>query len=60
MQADIGGEVKLTNDWAKNLLRQMGFVKWKACSKAKVNPEHLKEFLLEIKNIVTMDQIPHS
>ena len=52
-----------SNDWAKNLLRRMGFIKRKACSKAKVNPEHFEklkeEFLLEIKNIVTMDQIPH-
>lgn len=39
----------------------MGFVKLKACSKAKVIPEQfdkLKEkFLLEVKNIVAMDEI---
>ena len=36
--SDIGGGITLTNEWAKNLLKQ-GFVKRKACSKAKVNPE---------------------
>ena len=29
---DVHGEIKLTNDWAKNLLRRMGFVKRKACN----------------------------
>jgi len=51
--SDVGGGINLTNEWAKNLLRQMGFVKKKACSEAKVNPvqfDNLKEeFLLEIK-----------
>ena len=61
--SDNGGGIKLTDEWAKNLLKRMGFVKCKACSKAKVNPEQFEklkeEFLLEIKNIVTMDEIPH-
>ena len=59
---DGGIKVKLTDDWAKSLLKRMGYVKRKACSKAKVNVERydqLKdEFLLEIKVIVTMDEIP--
>ena len=41
----------------------MGFVKRKACSKAKVIPEQFdkleEEFLLEVKNIVAMDEIPY-
>ena len=40
----------------------MGFVKRKACSKTKIDFEHFnelkEEFLLDIKNIVTMDEIP--
>ena len=52
----------VTTDWAKVLLTRMGFVKRKACSKAKVDVskfQQLKdEFLLEIKNIVSMDEIP--
>ena len=60
--AENGGEIKLTDEWAKNVLKRMGYVKRKACSKAKVDPEHfekLKEdFLLEIKSIVSIDEIP--
>lgn len=40
----------------------MGFVKQKATTKAKVNVEHFEEvrqdFLLEVKNVVAMDEIP--
>ena len=31
-----GGGINLTKDWAKYLLKRMGFVKRKACSKFKV------------------------
>ena len=37
---DVHGEIKLTYEWAKNLLRRMGFVKRKACSQSKINVEH--------------------
>ena len=57
-----GGGIKLTDDWAKSLLSRMGYVKRKACSKAKVNVEHFeklkKDFLRDIKSLVTMDEIP--
>ena len=60
--AENGGTIKLTNDWGMNVLKRMGYVKRKACTKVKVDPEQfgkLKEdFLLEIKNIVTIDEIP--
>ena len=36
---DGGIKVKLTDDWAKSLFKRMGYVKRKACSKAKVNVE---------------------
>ena len=39
--AENGGTIKLTNDWGKNVLKRMGYVKRKACSKAKVDPEQL-------------------
>jgi len=58
---ESGIKVKLTEDWAKSLLKRMGYVKWKACSKAKdvARFEQLRdEFLLEIKVIVNMDEIP--
>ena len=57
-----GAEIELSKDWAKYLLKRMGFVKRKACSKAKVDVEWFKEvkedFLLDVKNIVAMDDIP--
>ena len=57
-----GAEIELSKDWAKYLLKRMGFVKRKACSKAKVDVERFKEvkedFLLDVKNIVAMDDIP--
>ena len=57
-----GIKVKLTDDLAKSLLKRMGYVKRKACSKAKVDVERYEqlkdEFLLEIKVIVNMDEIP--
>ena len=57
-----GIKVKLMDDWAKSLLKRMGYVKWKACSKAKVDVKRYDqltdEFLLEIKVIVNMDEIP--
>ena len=56
------GGIKLTSDWAKSLLNRMGYIKRKACSKAKVDVaqfQQLKDdFLLEIKTIVSMDKIP--
>ena len=57
-----GGGINLTTDWAKSLMTRMGFVKREACSKAKVDVSQFQqlkeEFLLEIKNIVNMDEIP--
>ena len=60
---DVHGEIKLTNDWAENLLRHMGFVKRKACSQFKINVENFdkvkKNFFAGGKDYVMMDEIPH-
>ena len=57
-----GGGILLTKDWAKNLLRRMGMVKRRVSTKAKVNVEEFEalkeEFLLCIKNIASLDEIP--
>ena len=37
-----GGEIKLSDEWGKSLLNRMGYVKRKACSKAKVDVEHFE------------------
>ena len=61
LSSNGAGGIKLASDWAKSLLNMMGYVKRKACSKAKVDVaqfQQLKDFLLEIKTIVSMDEIP--
>ena len=45
-----GGGINLTKDWAKYLMKRMGFVKQKACSKAKIDVEHFKEIKEEFLN----------
>ena len=56
------GGIKLTEEWAKSLLKRMGYVKRRACSKEKIDVEHFEElkriFLMYITNIVSMDEIP--
>ena len=61
IDANILQRVKLNKDWAKSLLTQMGMVKRRACSKAKVDIERfetLKKGLLDIKSIVSFEEIP--
>ena len=57
-----GGGINLTKPWARGLLGRMGMVKRRASSKAKVSVEDFevkkKEFLLEVKNVVSFDEIP--
>ena len=51
----------LTKDWAKSVLTQLGMVKRKVSSKAKIDVERfaiIKEaFLLDVKNVVELDEI---
>ena len=57
------GHIDLTKNWAKYLLSRMGFVKWRANTKAKISVEHVhfdelkKFYLLEINNVIEMDEI---
>ena len=55
-------QINLTEGWAKYLLRQMGFVKRKAMTKAKISVEDFqeikKDYLLDIEVVVAMDEIP--
>ena len=57
-----GGPIKLTRHWAKSLLDRMNFVKRKATTTAKIDPEHFDElkeqYLLHIKVVVEMMKIP--
>ena len=60
--ANILKQITLTKDWAKSLPIRMGMVKRRVSSKAKVDVENfeaLKQgFLLDIKNIVSLEEIP--
>uniref|UniRef100_A0A1X7SP85 HTH CENPB-type domain-containing protein n=1 Tax=Amphimedon queenslandica TaxID=400682 RepID=A0A1X7SP85_AMPQE len=62
--ASNGGHIVLTNHWGKHLLRRMGFVKWRATTKAKVMVENFEEvkaqFLLDVKAVVEFYDIPSS
>ena len=57
-----GGHISLTKDWAKSLLRRMGYVKRRASTKAKVTVQDFEDvkaqFLLDIKAVAEMDEVP--
>lgn len=53
-----GGGIDLTKDWAKCLLKCMGFVKGKLAVNLEKFKELKEDFLLESKNTVVMDDIP--
>ena len=54
--------VNLSKGWAQYLLQRMGYVKRKATSKPKVSVKNFAEikadFLLEIKQVIVIDEIP--
>ena len=60
--ADMLSRVDLNKGWAQYLLHRMGYVKRKATTKAKVTVENFaavkEDYLLEIKQVITMDEIP--
>ena len=59
-----GGGINLTKPWARGLLGQIEMVRRRTSSKAKISIENFeavkKEFLLEVKNVVSFDEIPPS
>ena len=60
--ASNSGHIVLSKYWGKNLLKRMGFIKWRASTKAKVTIENFEEvkaqFLLNIKAVVEFEEIP--
>ena len=54
--------IELTEGWAKYLLHRIGYLKRKSTTKAKMVVEHFeevkKEYLLDIKLVISMDEIP--
>ena len=61
--AENGGHIALTKHWAQYLLQRMGYVKRKSTTKVKVSVEDVEvlkeQFLLDIKAIVDLEDIPH-
>ena len=55
-----GGSITLSKDWAKYILKGMGWIKRCASSKAKAMVEYFeeveKDFLFDVKNVVCMDE----
>ena len=62
MLSEFGGAVSLSKEWAKSVLRRMGFTKRRANSKSKLLLENFmaikEQFLRDIKSVVTMEDIP--
>lgn len=59
---EFGGTIHLNKEWAKSVLRRMGFTKRRANSKSKILLENFmavkEQYLKDIKSIVTMEDIP--
>ena len=60
--ANLLSRVDLSKGWAQYVLQRMGYVKQKATCKAKFTVENFDEiktaFLLEVKHVISMDEIP--
>ena len=56
--ASMLSRVDLNKGCSQYLLHQMGFVKRKATTMAKVSMENFAELKSEIKNVIAMDEIP--
>ena len=59
---EYGGTVTLDKEWAKSVLRRMGYTKRRANSKSRVLPSDFikikEDFLLNIKAVVEIEDIP--
>ena len=60
--SECGGPVFLNKEWAKSVLRRMGFTKRRANSKSKMLLENFvaikEQYLQDIRSVVTMEDIP--
>ena len=59
---EFGGRVKLNKEWAKSVLRRMGFTKRRANSKSKIMPKNFAEirenYLIDVESVIEMEEIP--
>ena len=63
-KSECNSEIRLNKEWARSLLRRMGFTKRKANSKSKVLPENFDEikeqFLIDVRSVIEMEDVPPS
>ena len=59
---EFGGPIKLNKEWARSVLRRMGFSKRRANSKSKLTPSNFTEikelYLTDIYSVVKFEEIP--
>ena len=59
---EFGGEVKLTKEWGRSILRRMCFTKHRENSKTKMLLENFAEirdnYLIDIQSVIEMENIP--
>ena len=61
---EFGGPITLEKEWARNVLKRMGFSKRRGTSTSKVTPADFEivrsTYLIDIYSVVTMESIPNS
>ena len=62
--SEFGGPLTLEKEWARQLLRRMGFSERRVTSTSKITPSNFEEskrlYLIDIFSIVKMEEIPDS
>lgn len=57
-------DIKLNKEWARSVLRRMGFTKRRANSKSKILPDDFEEikeqFLIDVQSVIDMEEVPPS
>ena len=57
-------DIKLNKEWARSVLRRMGFMKRRANSKSKILPDNFEEikeqFLTDVQSVIDMEEVPPS
>ena len=57
-------DIKLNKEWARSVLRRMGFTKRRANSKSKILPDNFEEikeqFLTDVQSVIDMEEVPPS
>ena len=64
LMKEFGGPITLEKEWAKNVMKRMGFSKRRGRSTSKVIPAEFEivrsNYLVQIYSVITMESIPDS